>query len=85
MTMLARLTETLRRCRMRGGMDDEQVVLALLQTAYNADDSMCVAGFRVGAGVGLPSRSALIWAAMIDAIQAETTEPAHTSSELGHG
>ena len=80
MSMLYRLTETLRRCRMRGGMDDEAIVAELLAEMRVPTQDMIVAAFDAISEPLHPDT----WTAAIDAILAHS-EPAHTSSELGHG
>ena len=88
MTMLYRLTERLRRCRMRGGMDDEQVVLSLLLEMREPDVEMKRQGTAED-DCSTPYIQAADcethWRLMIDAIRADAAAPAHTSSALEHG
>jgi hypothetical protein len=76
MTMLARLTEVMRRARMHGDWDDERVVLALL-----AEMRASVTHDMLNAGARESGSAKDVWEAMIDAIRAEATEPAETSCQ----
>jgi hypothetical protein len=78
-TTLARLTEVLRRARMRGDWDDESVVLEVLAEMRVGDDAMMFAGSRsLENEMQAPSATLMGvgFAAMIDAIRADATEPA---------
>ena len=90
MTMLSRLTEVLHLARMRGDWDDERVVLEVLDAMRDPTEAMDAVGFMAILKnrdmVGPYSNAAAVtWRDMIDAIRAEASEPAHTSSELEHG
>jgi hypothetical protein len=74
MTMLARLTEVLRRARMRGDWDDERVVLEVLAEMREPTNEIYAAAVDNG-----DQSATEVWRPMIDAIRADATEPAETS------
>jgi hypothetical protein len=74
MTMLARLTEVMRRARMRGDWDDERVVLEVLAKMRSFDAEV------VDIDIGTDDARE-VWRHMIDTIRARATEPADAERE----
>lgn len=84
MTLLARIEAVLHRARVAGGWDDQFVAADILRAIREPDEEAVV----IAAGVDFKPRRDDVrasWRSLIDQALAEAAEPAHTSSEIGHG
>lgn len=80
MTMIQHIAEVLRRSRVDGGWDDEVVAGKVLREMREPDQTMMDRVAHIAGDDELQE----CWGGMIDAALAEV-EPAHSSSEIGHG